>query len=558
MSLNATPSSLASDSTRDPSLSTSSDPRRIWLWTFIVVAVAVRIGFWIVTDREWEDALITIRHAENAARGDGLTHHPLQGPPVHGFTSPISVLIPLAAEVVQPGSGLNVLRIVSIIASVLTVVVAYRIAIDPSVHLSSLATFFLLGFLAVEFHQVLFGMAGMETQCVVLINLFAIWRCIAGGVTSLGFACSLVMWARPDGSVLVAAILLALLLQQRWRDTVVVAVMTAVFFAPWIIFTEVYYGSYVPHTIVAKKLTFFRTFSEAPTWQAYVGLWAGELWRRIQFLRLWFSPLYGGTGSVLNFVRGARPMQGLYLAFALVGLIASCRVRALRILPIYVLVFASYLVVMMIQPAWWYILPWLDIVAILFALGVDRCYGKLEQYKAARILYAIPVGYVAVYAFATFCGTFAERHIQLGIENACRVKIGQWLERNVPPEEWVACECLGYLGSYSNRPILDYPGLCSPRSVRAIAQIPERKRSLLALIDREKPEWLVLRPAEWAQFEREHPESWALYEPVKRFYADREHIIAMGRWIFADGLDLTIDEEFVVLHRKDLGPVVEQ
>jgi hypothetical protein len=521
------------------------------MWTFIAVAVSVRIGFWIATERVWEDALITIRHAENAARGLGLTHHPLQGPPpVHGFTSPISVLIPLAAELVQPGSALNVLRIVSLIAAALTIVVAYRIAIEPSIDLSPTATFFFLGFLAVEFQQVLFGMAGMETQCVVLINLFAFWRFLAGGVVSLGVACSLVMWARPDGAVLVAVMLLALLLQKRWWHTGVVALLTLALFAPWIAFTEWYYGSYVPHTIIAKKLTFFRTFSEAPDGATYVSLWAAEIWRRINFLRLWFSPLYGGTGSVINFVRGARPLQGLYLAITFIGLIAAMRKPAIWVLPLYVVIFASYLVVMMIQPAWWYILPWLDIVAILFALGFDRLASLAQRYTFAPWLRVIPVGYVGLYAFATFCGTNAERHIQLGIENACRVKIGQWLEANVPENEWIACECLGYLGSYSNRPILDYPGLCSPRSVRAIAQIPERKRSLLALIDREKPEWLVLRPAEWAQFEREHPDSWKQYELVKRFYADRDHIIAMGNWIFADGLDLTIDEEFVVLHRK--------
>ncbi|MFO0013553.1 MAG: hypothetical protein ACK553_12470 [Planctomycetota bacterium] len=530
-----------------------SDPRTRFMWCFIGVAIAVRVGFWIATDRVWEDALITIRHAENAARGNGLTHHPLQGPPVHGFTSPISVLIPLAAECIQQGAALNVLRAVSLIAAALTIVVAYRIAIEPAVDLSPIATFFLLGFLAVEFHQVLFGMAGMETQCVVLINLFAFWRFLAGGATSLGVALSLVMWARPDGIVLVAVLLLGLLLQRRILHAVGVGALALLLFAPWILFTEMYFGSYVPHTIVAKKLTFFRTFSDAPDTWTYVNLWAAEIWRRINFLRLWFSPLYGGTGSVLNFVRGARPLQGLYLVIALVGFIDAVRKPALRVFPLYVFVFASYLVIMMIQPAWWYILPWLDIVAILFALGFDRIYEFVARKKPVRLLYAIPVGYVAVYAFATFCGTFAERHIQLGIENACRVRIGKWLQEHVPPDEWVACECLGYLGSYSNRPILDYPGLCSPRSVRAIAQIPERKRSLLALIDREKPEWLVLRPAEWAQLEREHPASWREYELVERFYADRDHIIAMGKWIFADGLDLTIDEEFVVLKRVPVG-----
>lgn len=225
----------------------------------------------------------------------------------------------------------------------------------------------------------------------------------------------------------------------------------------------------------------------------------------------------------------------------------------LRVLPLYVAVYASYLVLMMIQPAWWYILPWLGNVAILFALGLDRL-GRYAQGNgiAKRALAAVPLAYLSLYAFATVCGTFAERHVQLGIENACRAKIGKWLEEHVATDEWVACECLGYLGTYSNRPILDYPGLCSPRSVRAIAQIPERKRSLLALIDREKPEWLVLRPAEWAQFERDHPESWKEYELVERFLADRDHIDSMGKWVFADGLSLTIDEEFVILQHRRL------
>ena len=529
-----------------------TDPRTRWLWIFIAIAVLVRIGFWMATDRVWEDALITIRHAENAARGQGLTHHPLQGDPVHGFTSPISVLIPLAAECFQQGTALTVMRVVSCIAAALTIVVAYRLAIEPSVNLSSNATFFLLGFLAIEFHQILFGIAGMETQCVVLINLFAFWRFLAGGVASLGIALSLVMWARPDGILLVGILVLGKILQKRWAHAAIVTALAIILFAPWIMFTEMYYGSYVPHTILAKKQTLFRTFSDAPDHWTYCQLWAGEIWRRVNFLRLWFSPLYGGTGNVINFVRGARPLQILYLGIALIGFVDALRRPSLRVLPLYVAVYASYLVFMMIQPAWWYILPWLGNVAILFALGFDRIVSYAKSNRIAyQALMTVPWVYLCLYAYATLCCTFAERHVQLGIENACRAQIGKWLEKHVPDDEWVACECLGYVGTYSNRPILDYPGLCSPRSVRAIAQIPERKRSLLALIDREKPEWLVLRPAEWAQFERDHPESWKEYELVERFLADGDHIDSMGKWVFADGLSLTIDEEFVILqHRR--------
>ena len=39
----------------------------------------------------WEDSLITLRHSENLLKGEGLTYNP--GTRVHGFTSPINVLL---------------------------------------------------------------------------------------------------------------------------------------------------------------------------------------------------------------------------------------------------------------------------------------------------------------------------------------------------------------------------------------------------------------------------------------------------------------------------------
>lgn len=59
----------------------------------LIASVAIRVFFWIYTQRIWEDTLITVRHAENAAAGLGLTHHTGHGQLVHGFTSAISVLI---------------------------------------------------------------------------------------------------------------------------------------------------------------------------------------------------------------------------------------------------------------------------------------------------------------------------------------------------------------------------------------------------------------------------------------------------------------------------------
>src|SRR5450759_193921 len=145
-------------------------PARVAL-LFALLAIALRLFFWFYTGRTWEDALITLQHAENAARGLGLTHTPQSGAPLHGFTSPLSVLIPLAGELLHAGFGLPLLKLLSALLGGVSVWIGMRIA-----HRLGLAPALVIlvgGFLAIEHHQILFGMAGMETQVVGL----PVWCC---------------------------------------------------------------------------------------------------------------------------------------------------------------------------------------------------------------------------------------------------------------------------------------------------------------------------------------------------------------------------------------------
>ena len=114
---------LAVKSTRKAS-QTAAAPQPRWAWAAMLalplIAIAVRLFFWFYTQRTWEDALITVQHAENAVRGLGLNHDPI-GPPVHGFTSALSVLVPLLGEVIHRGFGLPLLKLVSAICGGISV-----------------------------------------------------------------------------------------------------------------------------------------------------------------------------------------------------------------------------------------------------------------------------------------------------------------------------------------------------------------------------------------------------------------------------------------------------
>jgi len=165
------------------------------LLAFIGLALLARLAFWLITDRVWEDALITVTHARNAVAGIVLTHHP--GEPVtHGFTSAVSVLIPLLGEAIVHGSGIFVLRVASLLAAVATIVFADRIC--RRLGFGRWPTLLVLVYLAVDQNQIFYGMAGMETQVAVAVLLWSVDAVMAGTVVRTGVSFGLGVLTRPD------------------------------------------------------------------------------------------------------------------------------------------------------------------------------------------------------------------------------------------------------------------------------------------------------------------------------------------------------------------------
>ncbi len=543
-------STLANPALPLPSEATHDEPAsRQIMWGMLVLAVLIRVLFWAYTDRTWEDALITVRHAENAAEGVGLTHHPGHGAPVHGFTSPISVLIPLAGEVFIAGSGIPTQKGVSLLAAAATIYCAYRVLRHPEIRLSPPFLGFALGYLAIEHHQILFGMAGMETQCVVAIVWWALWMFLDGRTLWLGVACGAALWGRPDGLFLDAALWLGLVIERRWKEAVMVPLIAAAVFLPWIVFTETYYGTFVPHTVTAKKNSQTSFLFDASTPGELASAWGRALLRRFGNLRLWLAPSFGGTGGgTVNFLRGARPIQALTLVGSGWGVLGLMGSRA-RVLPLFVLIYGGYLLTCMEGAFAWYLPPWLGVMAALFAAGCQRVSERSSNTMLRAVPVAVVFGILGLYGVALTRTFPAERMIQRELENGVRTSLGQWLEANVAEGDWIACECLGYLGYYARRPMLDCPGLSSPRSVAALRTPP---RSLTSLINRERPEWLALRVNELRDLTRDYPECRALYVERKRFRAaeDFSRRLAACLWLEPES-SLSGDTEFVALERRN-------
>jgi hypothetical protein len=510
----------------------SRDPE---LTLFAALAVAIRVAFWGLTGRTWEDALITVVHAQNALAGLGLVHHPGESP-VHGFTSAMSVLIPLAGETLVAGAGLTAIRLASLIAVVVALIYARRITRRLAV--SRWPSLLVLAYLAFDQNQVFYGMAGMETQVAVAVILAGAWYVLQEDPTRAGAALGLGLLARPDFLIWVGCALVGLWLASRTRAVVAAGVAAAIV-APWMVFTTLYYGSPIPQTIVAKALA----FSGLPSGTdpgAVVAWLPSTLVAHISTVMRTFAPFYEDTLAV-----GAPlPAQLLFAVSVVVwslvvfGAMATWGVKSWRPAIVFVGLYLIYRVTLL-PPSYsdWYVPPFTALAIVLVAAGLDRI--RLAPIPAIAASGALAVVFALNLPFTI--GLAAR--VQADIETTVRQRVGEYLAANVLPSQAFLAESAGYFEFYSRRIEYDYPGLASRISLAALRSLPPEARTVAGLAASLQPPWLVLRPNEWQALREQYPAIAARYRVAADFRAPEVD----GQISFAGFTLATIDEEFLIL-----------
>ena len=525
----------------------ASLPRWQWMVTIgiALLAVAVRLFFWYYTQRTWEDALITLQHAENAARGLGLTHDP-GAPPVHGFTSALSVLIPLLGEWIHHGLGLPLLKLVSAICGGISVWLAMRICQRLGILFP--ITVLVGGYVAIEHQQILFGMAGMETQVAVAALLFSIYSLFDFRPLWIGVSLGLCALARPDFGFWVLVVL-ALVGWRCWKlrafqplETIGLALLLIC--GPWLAFTTWYYGSPLPETILAKAWGF------GDHWYAglSVGGFVWRLWSRLQYTFAILGPAYGGNGTgYASFPFDPHGLISLaVLAFSLIGVAAALRSKNLPSVAIalFVLVYSFYYLFLVGVVALWYCIPLAAITVLAGGIGLDAAMESLLAVKSRPIVAsAVAIVYLASFAVImpeTFRG---ERNVQQFVEEGVRKQVGLYLANVSRPDQTIGCEPLGYIGYYSRRTMFAYPGMCNRQLVKFLREHP-RQRNLLDMLDYFRPDYIALRPMEY-KVALGRGDTWLVsdYERVATFWATPDE---RSQLLFPRD---NLDTEFYVLKR---------
>ncbi|MCC2625506.1 MAG: putative rane spanning protein [Burkholderiales bacterium] len=498
---------------------------------FILVSIWVRLIFWFYSGRVWEDALITLAPARNAWLGNGLTHH-LSEARIHSFTSPISVLIPLIGEAFH--QGLFALRFSSVVASIFTIYYAYRIGKIFNLHWS--AQILLLGYLSMDWLQIFFGMAGMETQVATAIFIATFYYLFIKKWKLLGILAGFGMLVRPEFLFCILVIGLYMLVWHK-RSLPKVIVGFACVAIPWYLFAFFYYGSIVPNTIIAKSVgNHFGPFKNSiPVVCSYLL----ESWKNMAPFVEWF------------FTRNIPvPMFFIKLVVCIVLLLFILGViRAFIVKEWQVLVLAAVFILFVAYRSdstlsiyyMWYLPPFLALLFIVSAFGLSYIPTKINYISAVISVYV-----VILYSLHTILSLPSEKQIQDKIECGVRFKIGVILNSMMSITDTVIMEPLGYIGYGAfNKTTYDFPGLSSKTVVHKIAQM--KGGNILEIIKALNPSFIVLRPQEFKNLVNTYPDVAKQYVFVSDIKADETDFPTFGYSetnFFSDG-------EFTIFRRSD-------
>jgi hypothetical protein len=515
----------------------------------VAAAFLVPLAFALFTNHAWEDYFITLRSSRNLLAGHGLVYNP--GERVQTYTSPLGALVPAGCLFLTGGreaAALWVFRLLG--AALLAAAAALAARRVAALGLGGLGWTAFFGLMLADAKLVDFSINGQETALLVFFTVL-LWSELEapGGPAPwrIGAACGGLMWTRPDAFILGAALLLPHLLIPRreaggggrrrdWSALVRGLVIGGAIYLPWFAWAWWYYGTPIPHTIVAKAQI---------TPPVHVSDFLLLPWRTLtgrSMLMDLFLPVYWVYGNWPVLLRAVG--YGLSVVAAFAWLVPSLPAAGRRVsLAVFLGMF--YVCLIILQP--WYSPPWTVLAALAFAFAVDHAGARARaagRTRVAAVLRGSVAAAVAVQGCVLVATAWEMRVQQRLVENHVRRDIGTWLHAHARPGDTVFLEPLGYIGYFSGLKTYDYPGLSSPEVVAAIrAGSP----GFAAVIARLRPTWLVLRPFEIADPRLPEARVYRDYEVIRtwdvRPQLDAIRLLPGRAWLAHDAV-------FLLFHRK--------
>jgi hypothetical protein len=478
--------------------------RHIILGIFFLFSICLLFAF--VTDHRWEDWYITFRASKNFALGNGLVFN--IGEKMMTYTSPIGTLFPALIKFIFINQSddftIWIYRVVCALTLSSTSYFIFKII--KQLNYPTFYYYFALFLFAFSFLIIDNTINGMESAFMVFFEVLLIyllikypfsetWRyavCFAG-----------IMLTRPDGFIYAGFIIMGFLLFNVNKQTTFNRInitnitkgigLAIILFAPWLIISAIYYGTPIPHTIIAKS----KSYSLEYFIQAFI-----DYWKTFNGSPNLFLPSYAVNFGGWGFFK---PVAQILSVLSLFYWTLPRTNKLARALSFSSLMMVLYLNIVSGQGASpWYLPSAITPSLIVLTLIFNDVYLASSKFSSLKIVLSIGIMGIGIFMLSNFYfGMRMIKYQQKIVESGNRKQIGLWLKEHANPKDRVFMECLGYIGFYSNLKTYDFPGMSSPEVVQARKKLKSDKYS--AVINYLKPEWLVLRAGEATEIKRETP-----------------------------------------------------
>jgi len=412
-----------------------------------------------------EDALITFRHAENLATGQGYGFNP--GHWVQGSTTPLFTLaLALIGWLIGPASIPWAALALGLAAGTVTIVLSADLlegwGCAPAVQVLAVLGWILCP--AVVWSTV----GGMETAWVSAFMALGTWGLDRQRGRWFGLAVAGLLLTRPDTLVFVGLLVVASVPRRTlWRDAWPLAIPVLA----WIAWATWAFSTPVPHSLIAKSVV-----NPAGT---VFGI--GAVLARLEWLGPSLSAPFPGV-----------PAAGWGLVALGGGRVIWQRSGLGGVAAVFIPLFAAALHLGRAPRFLWYPVPLAWAAVVVGAAAWQWVFDRLPRLGASPLRWMLPA-VLAVCAIvpnrdsATFW-----REVQAN-EDQMRTAVGLWLSQNTPQDAVVAMEAIGYQGTLANRRIVDLAGLISPQVVRIAREHPRNAARFEAMLRQLAPDAVVLR-----------------------------------------------------------------
>lgn len=295
---------------------------------------------------------------------------------------------------------------------------------------------------------ILFRSVGMETTvflaCVVGSALAfqrkAQWTCgVLSGLAALN---------RPEGLALIVLLSILQAIGKRGSfKSAQIGFLAAVI--PWLVFSQLYFGSLMSNSILAKaEQVQVASMAFHTSWGI---VFLHRMW--IPVITLILSAI--GVAVALSDIRKGRFYGAIVILFGLIQAMAYAILRA------------------PFNYRWYFAPANLAInMSVIFAGAflMDRLRARFQPPQGSSAsLWNLGTA-LACLLLVSRLGA-APFEVPSPYESQNYVMIGRWIDNHTSPNENVACMEIGYIGFYSQRPIVDMAGLIHPQSLGALRNL---------------------------------------------------------------------------------------